>query len=226
MLMLNRAVMMVVLMIAGSAAHAIPVTWQLDGTMTNSRTLGNFGDPAAGSSFSATMVVEADTADVNLFDGTAGYYNVFRTLSLSIGTSVLTLGPDSDDPAFAREANSIVTLHEASARVQMNVLLYEGTTPFAAYFWFDFADLGAFPDGVMPSEPPSLASATLREFSIYSPIDGDPRNGAIFLGSGSIDRFETASPLSVPEPGTLPLIAAALFAVGLFSRRDRKLNPA
>lgn len=139
---------------------------------------------------------------------------------MNIGTSVLSLGPDSDDPAFAREANSIVTLHDSSARVQMNVLLYEGTTPFAAYFWFDFADLGAFPDGIMPSEPPSLASATLAEFSIFSPIDGDPRNGTIFLGSGSIDRFQTAP--SVPEPGTLPLFAAALFAVGLFCCRDRQ----
>jgi hypothetical protein len=187
-------------------ADAIPVPWTLEGTIDNSRTLGNFGSPAVGSPITVNMVVETDTPDIASDPTSAGYFNVFDAFTLSIGTSVLTLGPDSPDPGFAREANALLTVTQPDSLLfQFFAVLYEGDSVFSAEFFFAFDDPGAFPNGMLGLEPPSLATATRREFNIYSPVAGDPRNGAIFLASGSLDSFAA---VSVPEPSTLALVLA------------------
>jgi hypothetical protein len=107
-------------------------------------------------------------------------------------------------------------IHESTQLFQAQALLFEGTDPYVASLWFDFTDVTAFPLDGMPLSPPSLASATLRELWIHSPIGGDPRNGAISIAGAEITSFTARG---VPEPSTLTLLLGGLALVWVARRK-------
>jgi hypothetical protein len=214
---LSTAALVALVSFAGSA-HAIPVTWDLSATVTRTNYLP-FGPIAVGDAITATMVVETSTPMIHPIPSEAAYLNVFDAFSLNIGGRTLTLGPDATDPGYVREANWLGTGDRGTFRtLQMAAMLYDGSEVYQAYLWFDFADLAAFPAAGLPLTPPSLSSATLRDLSLYSPVNGDPRNGAIFIAGGDVDAFTARS---VPEPGALGLMAAGLAMAWIARRRPR-----
>lgn len=195
---------------------AVPITWNLDATIarTNYQPLGPM---AIGDSITATMVVETDTPGTPTFFANGyAYFNVFDSFSLAVNGRTLTLGPDSSDIGWTREANWMGTSNFDTVQIlQMAAMLYDGEDAYQAYLWFEFADTAAFPIGSLPLEPPSLASATLRDIDLYSPVNGDPRNGAIFIAGAHIDTLTA----SVPEPSTLSLFALGMLGLGFVRRR-------
>jgi hypothetical protein len=197
---------------AVSAAHAAPVTWNVDATVSHTN-LPAIGPIAVGDAFSATLTFDSAQAGTPLgFWDAYAYYNVFDSFTVNIGGKTLTLGADSLDLGYAREANWLghqTTNGVGPQTLQMAAIVYDGADPYQAYLWFDFADTSTFPLGSLPESPPSLASATFRDFSIYSPVNGDPRNGALFVAGGNVDAITA---VSVPEPaaGWLLLTIAAL----------------
>ncbi|MBC8028411.1 MAG: PEP-CTERM sorting domain-containing protein [Steroidobacteraceae bacterium] len=201
-----------------ASANAVPVTWDLNAVVARTN-LPALGDIAVGDAFSASMVVETDTPVVHIpFASSTGYFNVFDSFSLTIAGRTLTLGPDSADMGFAREANWLGTANFEDFQVlQMAALLFDGTDAYQAYLSFEFTDLAAFPIGTLPASPPSLSSARLRDFSIYSPVNGDPRNGALFVAGGDITSFTSRS---VPEPSTLTLLLGGLALVWVARRQQ------
>jgi hypothetical protein len=205
-------------MTLASTAQAIPITWNLDATVTATN-LPALGPIALGDVISASMTLETDTPVVHIpFASGTGYFNVFDAFTLTVAGRTLTLGPDSADMGFAREANWLGTSNFADFQsLQMAALLSDGTDVFQAYLSFEFTDLAAFPIGTLPSSPPSLASARLRELWLYSPIDGDPRNGAISIAGSEITSFTSRS---VPEPSTLTLLLAGLALVWVARRES------
>jgi hypothetical protein len=209
-----------------ASANAAPVTWDLDATVSHTN-LGAIGPIAVGDAFSASLTFDPNQLGTSLgvWDSYE-YLNVFDAFSLNIGGKTLNLGPDSADPGWAREANRLgnATVPGTGVQtVQISAIVYDGMDPYLAYLWFDFTDLNAFPLGTLPQSPPSLASATFRDFSVYSPVNGDPRNGAIFIAGGDVQSLRTTS---VPEPSTLALLIGVLALLPLIvRRRDRAASP-
>lgn len=204
--------------LAVSAAHAAPVTWNVDATVSRTN-LPAIGPIAVGDSFSASLTFDGDQVGTPLgFWDAYSYLNVFDSFTVNIGGKTLTLGADSLDPGYAREANWLghqTTNGVGPQTLQMAAIVYDGADPYQAYLWFDFADTSTFPLGTLPETPPSLASATFRDFSIYSPVNGDPRNGAIFVAGGDVDSI---SAVSVPEPSTTWTLLLALLVAPLVLR--------
>jgi hypothetical protein len=213
---LSTAVVATLVSFAGSA-HAVPVTWDLEAVVQRTN-LPALGEIAIGDVISASMTLETDTAAVLIpFASGAGYYNVFDAFTLTVAGRTLTLEPDSADMSFVREANWLGTSNfEDFQSLQLAALLSDGADVYQAYLSFEFTDLAAFPIGTLPSSPPSLSSARLRELWLYSPIDGDPRQGAISIAGSEITSFTSRS---VPEPSTLTLLLAGLALVWV-SRRQ------
>ena len=206
-----------------AASQATPITWNVDAIIERVN-LPAIGPMATGDAFSASFTFESTQPGTSLgiWDAYA-YFNVFESFSLNIGGKTLNLGPPSDDLGWAREANWLgnQTLPGAPQTLQMAAIVYDGADPYQAYLWFDFTDTSTFPLGTLPTTPPSLASATFRDFSIYSPVNGDPRNGAIFVAGGDVSSITAATP--VPEPSTLSLL---LLAIGPLLLRRRARNSA
>ena len=204
-----------------ASAHAVPITWDLSAVVTRTN-LPALGPIAVGDAFSASMVLETDTPLFNPTANQTAYFNVFDSFSLTIGGRTLVLGPDGTETGFIREANWLGTINQIDYQsLQMAALLFDGADAYQAYLWFDFTDLAAFPVDGLPSSPPSLASATLRDISLYSPVGGDPRNGAIFVAGGDVTSFTSRS---VPEPSTLTLLLGGLALVWVARRRTRNLE--
>ena len=209
-----------------ASANAAPVTWNVNATVSHTN-LPAIGPISVGDAFSAALTFDTDQAGTPLgFWDAYAYYNVFDSFSLNIGGKTLVLGPDSADLGWAREANWLGNQTNNGVgpqTLQMAAIVYDGADPYQAYLWFDFADTSTFPLGTLPESPPSLASATFRDFSIYSPVNGDPRNGAIFVAGGNVDSITA---VSVPEPSTISLLllALALAPIMLWQRTGRRLG--
>lgn len=199
-----------------TTAHAVPVTWDVQATITRTN-LPALGFLSPGDAVSASMTLETDTPVVYPTSTGTGYYNVFDAFSLTVGGQTLTLLPDSSDPGFVREANWLGSLDLGDIELlQMAAMLSDGAEVYQVYFWFEFTDVQAFPFGTLPLSPPSLASAQLRELWLSSPVNGDPRNGAISIFASEITSFTSRS---VPEPSTLTLALAGLALVWVARRR-------
>ena len=205
--------------LAASAAHATFVTWNVDAIVSHTN-LPAIGPIAVGDTFSASFAFDSDQTGTPFgFWDAYAYYNVFDSFDLNIGGKTLTLGPDSADLGWASQANKLVnqTVNGVGPQsLQIAAIVYDGVDPYQAYLWFDFADTSTFPLGTLPQTPPSLASATFRDFSIYSPVNGDPRNGAIFVAGGDVRSFTA---MSVPEPASMWLLLPGLAIVLRVVRR-------
>jgi hypothetical protein len=197
-------------------AHAVPVTWNMEGTFTQTN-LPALGPIVAGDTMSASISFDTDSPGVSVgyADGYV-FWNVFDAFTVNVNGHTLTLGPELGGPNPGSGTNSLATANFPDYQVmQWTTLFYEGDTPYYAETWFEFSDVNAFPIGSLPLTPPSLASATLAEFRLYSPV---PDNGGyLFIGSANIGSLTSAS---VPEPSTLAL---ALTAAGMLviARRRR-----
>ena len=201
-------------------AHAIPVTWNLEATFTRTN-LPALGPIVVGDTMTASMVLDTDTPGVATgFANGYSYYNLFDAFTVSVNGHTLNLGPQLDAPIQARDTNSLGTLNFPDAQVmQWTTLLYDGDTQYYAETWFEFSDVNAFPIGSLPLTPPSLASATLAEFRLYSPV---PNNGGnIFIGGANIGSLTSAS---VPEPSTLALTLTAAGMLAFARRRRREAD--
>jgi hypothetical protein len=204
--------------LGASAANATPISWDVDAIVARTN-LPAIGPIAVGDAFSAALTFDSDKVGTPLgFWDAYAYFNVFDSFSLNIGGKTLNLGPQSSDLGFVREANWLgnQTIPGSPQQLQMAAVVYDGADAYQAYLSFEFTDTSTFPLGTLPGSPPSLASATLRDFSIYSPVNGDPRNGAIFVAGGNVESIAAATP--VPEPTTLSLLLLA-FAPLLMRRR-------
>lgn len=204
------------LTILAAQAQAIPVSWNLEATFTRTN-LPALGPIVVGDTITASIVLDTDTPGVATgFANGYSYYNPFDAFTVSVNGHTLNLGPKLDAPIPARDTNSVGTLNFPDVQLlQWTTLLYEGDTPYYAETWFEFSDVNAFPIGRLPLAPPSLASATLAEFRLYSPV---PNNGGyIFIGGANIGSLTSAS---VPEPSTLALALTAAGMLG-FARRRR-----
>jgi hypothetical protein len=206
-----------------STVDAAPVSWRVDAVVTRTN-LPAIGPIAVGDGFSAELAFDSNHAGTPAgFWDAYSYFNVFDSFALNIGGKTLTLGPDSNDLGWAREANWLgnATPNDRTYQtLQMAAIVYDGADLYQAYLWFDFSDISTFPLGALPQSPPSLASATLRDFSIYSPVRGNPRNGAIFVAGGSV---QSITAVGVPEPSTISLllVASALLAPWASVRRRK-----
>jgi len=201
-------------------AHAIPVTWNLEATFTRTN-LPALGPIVVGDTMTASMVLDTDTPGIATgFANGYSYYNLFDAFTVSVNGHTLNLGPQLDAPIPARDTNSLGTLNFPDAQVmQWTTLLYDGDTQYYAETWFEFSDVNAFPIGSLPLTPPSLASATLAEFRLYSPV---PNNGGnIFIGGANIGSLTSAS---VPEPSTLALTLTAAGMLAFARRRRREAD--
>src|SRR5690348_16019835 len=96
-----RLTMLALFALAAQATQAVPVTWNVGGTLTNVRTLGNFGSPPVGSPFSVQAVVDSETPGAAPGSPIDSYLGLFSSFTLSIGDSVLTLDPHTSitDPS-------------------------------------------------------------------------------------------------------------------------------
>jgi hypothetical protein len=206
-----------------TASQAVPITWDVDAIVARTN-LPAIGPIAVGDAFSASFTFDSEKAGTALgFWDAYAYFNVFDSFNLNIGGKTLNLGPQSSDLGWVREANWLgnQTIPGGVQTLQMAAIVYDGLDLYQAYLWFDFTDTATFPLGSLPESPPSLASATFRDFSIYSPVNGDPRNGAIFVAGGNVGAITAATP--VPEPSTLALLLAL---VPLLMRRRARGVPA
>jgi hypothetical protein len=198
-------------------AFAVPVNWDLSGSIarTNAPWLGAIG---IGDAFSASMVVETDTPpEFVAFASSQSFVNVFDSFTLNIGGKTLNLGADSSDHSYAIQANDISSLtFDDYQAVQMHAIVFDADTPYFVDLRFEFTDTTTFPYGSLPSVPPSLATARLADFAVYSPVDGNPLNGAIFIAGGPISSFTARG---VPEPSMLWLGLGAFAMLGVFGRR-------
>ena len=202
------------------AAHAIPVTWDMEATVTRTN-LPALGI-ATGDEFSISMTLDSETPAVPTFfaDGYA-YFNVFDAFTLSVNGHTLTLGPELGVPFPARDTNWLGTSNFPDVQhLQWTALMYEGDTPYYAETRFEFTDTNAFPIGSLPMTPPSLASARLAEISLYSPV---PNNGGyLFIAGANIDSLTAQS---VPEPSSGLLLLGSLGLMALWRRRRTVLTP-
>jgi hypothetical protein len=209
-----------------TASQATPISWDVDAIVARTN-LPAIGPIAVGDAFSASFTFDSEQAGTALgFWDAYAYFNVFNSFSLNIGGKTLNLGPPSADLGWAREANwaGNQTIPGGQQTLQMAAIVYDGLDRYQAYLWFDFTDTTTFPLGTLPANPPSLASATFRDFSIYSPINGDPRNGAIFIAGGNVTSITAATP--VPEPTTLSLLLLGLAPLLMRRRGERGAAPA
>lgn len=200
-------------------AHAVPVTWNLEATFTRTN-LPALGPIVAGDTMTASIGFDTDAPGVatGYADGYA-YWNLFDSFTVNVNGHTLTLGPKlGGGPYPGSGTNSLGTANFPDHQVmQWTTLFYEGDTPYYAETWFEFSDVNAFPIGSLPLTPPSLASATLAEFRLYSPV---PDNGGyIFIGSADIGSLTAAS---VPEPSSLALALTAAGMLGFARRRRRE----
>jgi hypothetical protein len=199
-------------------AHAVPVTWNMEATFTSTN-LPALGPIVAGDTMTASIGFDTDAPGVatGYADGYA-YWNLFDTFTVNVNGHALTLGPKLQGPNPGSGTNSLGTANFPDSQVmQWTTLFYEGETPYYAETWFEFSDVNAFPIGSLPLTPPSLASATLAEFRLYSPV---PDNGGyIFIGNANITSLIATN---VPEPSTLALAFAAFGMLGVARRRRRE----
>jgi len=205
-------------LLAVAPAHAIPVTWNLEATFTSTN-LPALGPIVVGDTMTASIVLDTDTPGVATgFANGYSYYNLFDAFTVSVNGHTLNIGPQLEAPIPARDTNSLGTLNFPDVQLmQWTTLLYDGDTPYYAETRFEFTDLNAFPIGSLPLTPPSLASARLAEFNLYSPV---PNNGGyIRIGSANIGSLTSAS---VPEPSTLALALTAAGMLGFARRRRRE----
>ena len=197
-------------------AFAIPVSWNLESTVTRTN-LPAF-DIAVGDTLSVSMVVDTDTPAVSTgFQNGYAYFNPFDQFTLTVNGYSLLLGPDMPAPLPARDTNWIGTANLPDyQRLDFLALMYESGVPYVVEARFDFADTNAFPLGSLPTEPPSLASLRLTEFNLYQQVP----TGLLFIAGSGVTSFTAAS---VPEPGTLAL---ALGAAGLMLLGGRRRKSA
>ena len=201
-----------VLSALAASANAGPIDWNLQATVT--RTNLPALDIAVGDLFSVDMTLNSETPAIPTFfaDG-YNFLNVFDAFTLNVNGHSLVLGPKLADPADQRNSNFLGTLNFADFQVlQFVALMYDGDTPYYAEVNFEFTDTNAFPIGSLPAAPPSLASARLADFSLFSPDGG----GYISIAGSNVDSFTTRS---VPEPSTAFLMLGALGVLAFGRRR-------
>jgi len=208
-----------VILSAVAPAHAVPVTWNLEATFTQTN-FPALGPIAVGDTMTASIGFDTDAPGLatGYADGYA-YWNLFDAFTVNVNGHTLTLGPKVDgDPYPGAGTNSMGTENFSDhQRMQWTTQFYEGDTPYYAETWFEFSDANALPIGSLPATPPSLASATLKEFRLYSPV---PDNGGfIFIGSADIGSLTSTS---VPEPSNLALALTAAGMLGFARRRRRE----
>jgi hypothetical protein len=202
------------------AAHAIPIMWDMQATVI--RTHLPALDIESGDALSVRMTLDSETPAVSLgFNSAYAYFNVFDEFTLSVNGHTLTIGPQSDVPGVARNTNWLGTENPpGQQRMQWSTLMYDGDTPYYAETWFEFNDPNALPIGSLPMIPPSLASAWLAEFRLYSPV---PDGSLIFLAAAEIDSLTARS---VPEPSSGLLLLGGLGLMAMWRRRRTALTPA
>jgi hypothetical protein len=197
-------------------AHAVPVRWDLQSTVTRTNDF-TLMDQA----MSVSMVVETSTPGNPIFFANGySFLNAFQSFDLTIGDRTLNLGPLSDDPLVARDTNNLGTLNFDDHQVLgWTVRLFDGATPYVVETRFEFTDLNAFPIGSLPLAPPSLESARLTDISLYLSVE---TGGMLFIASGPVESFTAVR--GVPEPSTFAMLLGALGGMA-FVRRRRAGNP-
>jgi hypothetical protein len=197
-------------------AQAVPIPWNLQSTVTRTN-FPALGPIVVGDTLSVSMLVESDTPGNPIFwmNGYS-FLNAIDSFDLTVNGHTLSLGPQSDDPLVARDTNNLGTLNfEDYQLLSWVVRLYDGDKPYVVETRFEFTDLNAFPIGSLPLSAPSLASARLTDFSLYSPVES---GGMLFVAGGGVDSL--TSPRSVPEPSTFALMLGAIGGLA-FARRRR-----
>jgi hypothetical protein len=195
------------------AAKAIPISWDMQATVT--RTNLPALDIQTGDEFVVNMTLDSETPAVPTFFANGyGYFNVFDQFTVSINGHTLTLGPELSAPFPARDTNWLGTSNFPDFQsLQFATLMYEGDTAYYAETWFEFTDTNAFPIGSLPLTPPSLASARLAEFRLFSPAAGGGYTSIATANIGSLTER------SVPEPSTGLLMLAGVGLMSLWRRR-------
>ena len=220
------------LLCASNAAMAIPIRVTGGGVFTESE----MPLVIAGTEWSIDLTYESSAPDVRPDDPADGFYRAFQSLRVSVGDAVYTL----DDLEIERSGIQIFNDRPISnGEFFRDVVRIRGAIS-STLLGFDMStDFGSPERGAGPLESDALISDAALLQSMYAGTQ-DPYwyyTDFVFyelqpgqtltdvFAVGTVDSF-SASPVSVPEPGTFSLLTPALLTImGLGRRRHLQRKP-
>ena len=185
---------------------ATPITLTFSGSLTSS-----FGSLNAGNAFSGSYTFDPLVAATG--NSSFAVFNNLLSASLTIGSFFATIGPGTGLAELQQDNVPGADRYALVGRNPVGSALIGGLNISLIGFRLDGTSGTAISNALTLLTNPSLASFTSNTFLIFF---GEGANLQVVTGT-----LNTLKVSAVPEPGTLVLLAAALFAAGVMGRRVR-----
>jgi hypothetical protein len=226
---LRHAAGTIALLLASGLAHAVPITWEASGALTNVQNFGGTYLPFAatvGDAFTFRFTFEDTTPDTSLYASVAAYHAL-------VSARVTVAGVSFELPVI--DPKSTITVQNDQGvldpRDRFTVAADAGTNgnglgAYLANIYMLTPPLGepssALTSQNLPLSPPDPSLFAYRSFSLQyldSVVDTEEY---YYRGSwieGRVDSFSEVQSVSVPEPSSFGLFAIALSGFALLRRR-------